>query len=154
MNSLGRSLLAIGALSLAGAGLLWGVPYWQLQQQPKATQLQVPPCDITKGRCELRSEAFNGHFSLGPAPLQSLKTLHASLSIQGAKPDEVLLSLEGRDMYMGINQTALTPDTNSANWRGTTELAVCTTGSMIWRAHLTILLDGVHYAGWFDFEAK
>ncbi|GGB95647.1 hypothetical protein GCM10011352_22170 [Marinobacterium zhoushanense] len=130
------------------------LPGWLQPETAEGIQLKPPACDLNQGSCRLKQGDIELAFSLGPAPIQSLQELTARLTLQGVDVERVHLSLEGRDMYMGLNQTELTPTGTDGGWQGTTELAACTTGSMVWRARLTLESKRQHYVTWFDFEAK
>lgn len=151
--------LAILVLLAVGAGLLWGVPH--LIDDPTLTnrtaervRVTPPTCDLNAGSCRLTQDGWTLTFSLGPAPIASLKTLYADVAISGIDVEGVTLLLEGRDMYMGLNETRLQPETANHHWQGTTELAVCSTGRMTWRARLLIDTHSTNYETWFDFEAR
>lgn len=147
-----RALITIALLASVGALVLW-LPAKFSEKSAVGIQLTPPACDLNSGPCRLQQGRIELVFSLGPTPLQSLKTLQAQLQIEGIEPERVLLSLEGRDMYMGLNRTELARN-DAKSWTGTTELAVCTTGRMVWRAHLLIQTNGEQYTTWFDFEAR
>ncbi|WP_432695820.1 hypothetical protein ACQUQP_14930 [Marinobacterium sp. YM272] len=118
-----------------------------------AIVLTPPACDIAEQRCVIQDRGIKLAFALSPTPLHSATPLTAMLEIEGIPVRRVILSLEGRDMYMGINETELRPS-GSNLWQGKTELAVCTTGQMVWRAALLIEADDAIYKTWFDFEAR
>lgn len=155
-----RPLAALMLLLALIAGLLWGVPrlveYSGLRQDSAATLTLVPStCDLNSGSCRAGQEGHALEFSLGPAPIASLKPLRAEVRLEGIKARAVTLLLEGRDMYMGLNETHLVAQDGDGVWHGTTELAVCSTGRMVWRARLLIDTDDNNdYETWFDFEAR
>jgi len=140
-------VLILGALTLL-------LPDRLQQSTPDSVQLTPPACDLNQGPCRLKQGDIELEFSLGPLPLRSMTALNAQLGVKGIEPERVRLSLEGREMYMGLNQAELTPTGSAGNWRGSTELAACTTGRMVWRARLTLHTNERQYETWFDFEAR
>ena len=154
-----RSLLTILLLLAVAAGLIWGVPRLVgnpgLPMGSSTRVLLTPPaCDLNRGSCRLTQDDWTLEFSLGPAPIASLKPLQAELILSGLEARAVTLLLEGRDMYMGLNETRLEPTTSDSHWQGSTELAVCSTGRMVWRARVLVDTDNTNYETWFDFEAR
>lgn len=155
-----RHLTALALLLALVAGLLWGVPrlveYSGLRQDSAPALVLTPSaCDLNRGSCHAGQDGKTLEFSLGPAPIASLKPLRAEVRLKGIKARAVTLLLEGRDMYMGLNETRLVAQDGSDQWHGTTELAVCSTGRMVWRARLLIDADDNNdYETWFDFEAR
>ncbi|MBV1789589.1 hypothetical protein KQ940_16160 [Marinobacterium sp. D7] len=148
-----RLLFALVLVATLGTLMLL-LPDWLQPESSVGIQLKPPACDLNQGACLLQQGDIELEFSLGPAPIQSLQTLTAQLRLTGAELERVHLSLEGRDMYMGLNQVALTPTGTNGIWHGNTELAACTTGRMVWRARLTLESKHQQYTTWFDFEAK
>lgn len=152
-------LLTILLLLAVAGGLLWGVPQLVDDSTLQATtgertQLTPPACDLNRGACRLAQDDWTLEFSLGPTPIASLKTLQVDARLSGLEAQAVTVLLEGRDMYMGLNQTQLKPDLSTGHWQGNTELAVCSTGRMTWRARVLIDTDNDNYETWFDFEAR
>ena len=91
--------------------------------------------------------------SMNPKPAKSLVPLTFTFSVDGEQPESAWLDLQGTTEYMGINQTPL--KFNGEHWSGVTELSVCTTGLMVWKARLIITeQDGESYPVDFYFEAK
>ena len=115
-------------------------------------------CDVNLETCliELPSKSDERRvlsLSLNPKPAKSLVPLTFSFSVDGKQPESAWLDLQGTTEYMGINQTPLRFDGES--WAGVTELSVCTTGLMVWKARLIITeQDGESYPVDFFFEAK
>ncbi|MBR9885361.1 MAG: hypothetical protein GYB21_17645 [Oceanospirillales bacterium] len=148
-----RLLLIAALIAILIATTLY-LPTWITPASPQGITLTPPTCDLNNGPCRLKQEGIALEFALTPTPIQSLATLNAQLDIHGTDIERATLSLEGRDMYMGLNQTELTATGNGNRWLGSTELAVCTTGRMVWRARLTLESKDRVYSTWFDFEAK
>lgn len=156
-TSQGRLKLLLGLLATACAAVfvIAILPGLLKPEEIQARVLTPPACDISTQRCALEDQGIRLAFALTPTPVTSATPLNAQLEIEGLAARNVVLSLEGREMYMGINQTTLRPaNTDSSTWEGETELAVCTTGRMVWRAMLLIETDTNVYKTWFDFEAN
>lgn len=105
-------------------------------------------CDLQSGPCQ--TGRFN--VSLGPTPIESLKPLTLTLEDSDTSWEQITADLQGVDMYMGQNRIHLarTP----SGWQGTTELAVCTTGTMRWRLTLTLSKGEHHQQHLFEFDAR
>jgi len=148
-----RRAVVIITLLLAGLAALMLLPEY-LQQNSTAIELTPQPCDLHTGFCEAVLSEKRVRLSITPGPLHSMKPLQVLVQIEGIDAQAVLLDIQGRDMYMGINQTQLhSTDRTSGDWSGNTELAVCTTGEMTWRAYLIIDDSTTTYSTWFDFSA-
>ncbi|WP_409522902.1 hypothetical protein [Nitrincola sp. MINF-07-Sa-05] len=164
-----RRAVMIIVLLLAGLAALMLLPEY-LQQNSAAVELTPQPCDLHTGVCEGILDDKRVRLSITPGPLHSMKPLQVMVQLDGINAQAVLLDIQGRDMYMGINQTQLqspvqtfsNESSNKSsneisnghdNWNGKTELAVCTTGEMFWRAQLIINDDTTTYTTWFDFSA-
>lgn len=147
-----RAVIII-VLLLAGLAALMLLPEY-LQQNSTAIELTPQPCDLHSGICEAVLSEKRVSLSITPGPLHSMKPLQVLVQIEGIDAQAVLLDIQGRDMYMGINQTQLhSADHTAGDWRGNTELAVCATGEMFWRAYLVIDDSTTTYTTWFDFSA-
>ncbi len=153
-----RSILLVLALLSILALLIWQLPrlaeHWLAEPAQDVEVLTAAPCDLNQSSCSASNGRVSVSFGLTPVPIRSLQTLTADLRLDGLQADRIQLSLEGRDMYMGLNQIALTPGALPGQWLGSTELAVCTTGRMIWRARLIIEGQGQRLTTWFDFAAR
>ncbi|KAA0875056.1 hypothetical protein [Nitrincola tapanii] len=145
---------------LLGLLLLWQLPRF-LQDSDDATHLWLTawPCDLHQGVCSAERGQIQLSLSMTPRPLVSLQPLDIHLELQGVEADWVQLDLQGVEMYMGLNQTLLqsvsSADAASTHlWSGQTELAVCTTGEMTWRAQVIFSAEGQMYRSAFEFDAR
>ncbi|NRP15731.1 hypothetical protein [Marinobacterium sp. xm-a-152] len=115
-------------------------------------------CDVNFETCaiELPSDSEESRvlsLSMNPKPAKSLVPLTFSFTVDGQQPESAWLDLQGTTEYMGINQTPI--KFNGESWSGVTELSVCTTGLMVWKARLIITeQDGESYPVDFFFEAE
>jgi hypothetical protein len=126
-------LLTLGAIII-----IWKLPHFLSQTNtPAVRELRSEAqCDLTKGACYAKLDEIEITLSIEPKQFSSLKPLFFTAEISGLDVTEAILDLQGKEMYMGINQTPLTLNPNTRVWTGVTELAVCTTGSMIWQASI------------------
>ncbi len=98
---------------------------------------QVMACNINLESCQLDlNKGQQLSLTMNPAPAASLTPLTFTLAVAGEQPQGVWLDLQGTEEYMGINQTPFIFE--DGVWRGKTELAVCTTGRMLWQGRLII----------------
>lgn len=109
-------------------------------------------CDINSGQCEVNSQDIQYRFTLGPMPARSLNnmTLTAETNLPGI--NRVWVDLQGADMYMGVNQFEL--EKIESQWKGQTQLAVCTTGSMTWIAKVILETDSEQKIVELRFDAR
>ncbi|QEQ96366.1 hypothetical protein [Neptunomonas concharum] len=116
--------------------IIWKLPHFlSLSNTPAVRELStVAQCDLTEGACYAKLDEVEIALSIEPKQFSSLKPLLFTAEISGLDATEAILDLQGKEMYMGINQTPLTLNPNTRVWTGVTELAVCTTGSMLWQA--------------------
>ncbi len=118
----------------------------------------IPDCNLNVETClvELPSKGDQSRvlsLSMNPKPAKSLVPITFSFEVMGQQPDSAWLDLQGTTEYMGINQTPLT--FNGDSWSGVTELSVCTTGLMVWKARLIITEpEGESYPVDLFFEAE
>ncbi|WP_417581477.1 hypothetical protein [Nitrincola sp.] len=146
-------LLVLIALVLLALVVL---PQWVDEQRTEDSVFIPPlPCDLHQGGCIASAGKQVLQLNLSPKPLVSMQSLSIEVRLQHFDARQVMLDLQGVEMYMGLNQTALQQDPERPDvWRGTTELAVCTTGEMTWRAIVYIDTADTLYSTHFDFEAR
>jgi hypothetical protein len=115
---------------------------------------KIMACDINLETCLLDlDERRKLSLTMNPAPAASLTPLLFTLAITGDQPQGVWLDLQGTEEYMGINQTPFIYE--AGVWRGKTELAVCTTGRMLWKGRLILTeQSGESFPVDFFFEAQ
>ncbi|MBV0933567.1 hypothetical protein [Marinobacterium weihaiense] len=111
-------------------------------------------CDLQQGPCTVELEDSRLTLEAGPRPLRSLTPITISVSIEGHQPDRVNARLQGAEMYMGINEFTLSPTAAPGHWQGKTELAVCTTGTMLWQLQIDISDMTGSQQHLFEFEAR
>lgn len=134
--------------------LLFGRDVLEELQQADSIKLPPLPCDLHTGACIASRGNQLLQLTLSPGPLKSLKPIEITVRLQHLEARQVMLDLQGVDMYMGLNQVQLIQDSERPEmWRGTTELAVCTTGEMTWRASVYVDTAEQLYSTAFDFDA-
>lgn len=123
---------------------------WALQDYKNAESMSG--CDINSGQCEVFRHDIQYRFTLGPMPARSLNnmTLTAETNLPGV--DRVWVDLQGADMYMGVNQFEL--HASKKAWEGSTQLAVCTTGTMTWLANVIFETDSEQKIVELRFDAR
>ena len=107
-------------------------------------------CDLQQGTCE----AGDILVSITPRPIQSLQPFILEVRTDDSSVDRITADLQGAEMYMGQNRFSLAPVAGENRWQGSSELAVCTTGTMRWRLTLTLLRDDRAIQHQFEFDAK
>lgn len=112
-------------------------------------------CDLTQDSCTVNIGKTSLTLDIQPREIRSLEPLSYRVSIEGTNASQVMIDLQGSEMYMGINQTELSPVTGKSGvFEGKGELAVCTTGEMKWRLTVSALTEAGHLNTWFEFRAK
>lgn len=111
---------------------------------------QQHACNLQEGTCE----AGDILVSISPRPIQSLQPLTLEVRTDDRSVDSVTADLQGAEMYMGQNRFALAPVAGENRWQGSSELAVCTTGTMRWRLTLTLMRGDRSIQHQFEFDAK
>lgn len=135
---------------------LWALPHYFNMDSSAVEDLHSADCLLNHGECSAVSDHQKVSLSISDQPLVSLKPLTFSAALKGIEAEQVVLDLKGKEMYMGINQTEMKFDSESQTWIATTELAVCTTGTMLWQADIKILPPNTDQpiTATFEFEAK
>jgi len=144
-------LLALGL----GIAVVW-LPE-QLKPQTPENQLLLTEsgCSIKESTCRASLDTQTISVEVNPQAIRSTIPLTFTVHLDGIDADAVNLSLEGVDMFMGLNQTQLSPVQDKPGfWRGVTEIAICTTGEMMWRARVIAQQDQQQLEAHFDFSAK
>ena len=129
MNQRLKTLATLAILIVSIAAL----SFWSLQNANTDT---TASCEIDTGNCHFSLDQQDYQISFGPMPARALQPMKLELTTSNRKIAKVWVDLQGVDMYMGVNQFELTDIGDS--WKGTTELAVCTTGKMRWLARVII----------------
>lgn len=134
-------LLCLLALGL-GIAVMW-LPKLLTPQSPSHQVLETNPhCRLEQSICYAKNQHTTVSLEITPKQIGSAVPLTFEVSVDDPGVTAVGLHLEGRDMYMGLNQTQLEPVVDKpGHWRGISELAVCTTGEMVWRAKVILQKD-------------
>jgi hypothetical protein len=151
-------VLSLLSVALLGAALLalvlWLPGYLQPAPSGQVMFTTEAGCSVSQSACRAVAAERAMTLSMTPTPVRSVTPLQVSVHLDGVDAQTVQLSLEGQDMYMGINQIQLSKDSQSDLWRGVAELAVCTTGEMSWRARVTARQGQQTFEAAFDFNAR
>ena len=143
-------LLLLGGFILA----IWlGTSMFSL---PKTDQPGVSSqCDLRQQSCTVSHGDARVTLDIQPRDIRSLTPLNYRVSIEGADAKQVIIDLQGTEMYMGINQTALSPVADKPGvFTGQGELGVCTTGEMGWRLTVSAETDAGRLDTRFNFRAR
>lgn len=112
-------------------------------------------CDLRQQSCKVDIGEASLTLDIQPREIRSLTPLNYQVSIEGTNVSQVMISLQGSEMYMGINQTELSPVAGKPGvFKGQGELAVCTTGEMKWRLTVSAKTEAGQLNTWFEFRAK
>lgn len=113
-------------------------------------------CDLKKTKCIAVKGDRSISLEIIPKNIGSLVPLTFSVTLHNIEAQSILLDIQGKEMYMGINQIKLSPASGKNNWIGTTELAICTTGMMTWNASVLAYSDqsAEPDIATFEFESK
>lgn len=145
----------IGLTAAALIALLLGRDMIEDMQQVDSIRLPPLPCDLHNGACIASRGNQQLQLSITPGPITSLTPLEIEVRLQQLEARQVILDLQGVEMYMGLNQVTLVQDPERQHiWRGVTELAVCSTGEMTWRAQVLVDTEDQLYSTEFDFDAR
>lgn len=152
-------LIQYALICLLALGLGIAVVWLPEQLKPQAPQNQLllteDGCSIKESVCNATTNNQSISVQVNPQEIRSTIPLTFTIELNGIDADAVNLSLEGVDMFMGLNQTQLSPVKDKPGlWRGVTEIAICTTGEMMWRARVTAQQEQQQIEAHFDFSAK
>jgi hypothetical protein len=143
------------AFSLGVLLLLWKLP--DVLESTQSSQLLtiVEPCNLKKAHCEATDNHKSISLSVNPPSIPSMEPLTFTVRLGNLPAKTVVLELKGKEMFMGINKIQLSPLPDGITWEGTTELAVCVTGSMIWLASILAYTDSTAepHTATFEFES-
>lgn len=140
-----KPLAAGVVLALAvGAGYLL-----QRSNEPAVTALS---CDLQLGKCEFETATGVASLELTPTLVSSAAPFKLSVSYPGDAPTAVWVDLQGKEMYMGVNQPQL--ERQAESWSAEANLGVCTTGTMRWVLKLVVEFGAKQQIYQFEFDAS
>jgi hypothetical protein len=155
-------IFAFSAVLLA----LWKLPEILNKEQKQHVFSIIKPCDLKQAPCTAAQGNKSIFLEVAPKNIASLMPITFTVTLKNIEAHTVVLDITGKDMYMGINQIKLTPRVNNSLsteavwegtvWSGTTELAICTTGSMLWQAAVLTYPDQTSEPNiaTFEFESQ
>ncbi len=133
-----NSILIIIILASMLLGFIeYGVPKIKESLATKSREMETTQCDLTLSACSASQDDKSLQLKIASDTIHSLTPLVFKLKIENIEAESVVLSLEGKEMFMGINQKQMTK-IDPTSWEVTTEMAACTTGSMIWRVRVDL----------------
>lgn len=110
--------------------------------------VQQISCPLASQACEFETTFGSAKFTLLPQPPSSKEGINLELQLSDQQPEKVWVDLQGKEMYMGVNQTNLQLENGS--WAAPATLGVCTTGEMLWE--LTLILEHLQQQDIYRFE--
>jgi hypothetical protein len=146
-----QSIIQIKPLA-AGVVLSLAVGAGYLLQQIKEPAVTPIPCDLQLGKCEFETTTGVATLELTPTRVSSAAPFKLSVSYPGDAPTAVWVDLQGKEMYMGVNQPHL--ERQAELWSAEANLGVCTTGTMRWVLNLVVELQTKQQIYQFEFDAS
>lgn len=152
-----KSLLPVLStlLLVAALAVLWLFAERFNLLEPAEIELSVPDCDVSQSACTAQGDGFSVTLEPVSAEISSMQPTEWQVKVEGIETSNVILDLQGVDMFMGPNQTQFLPAQDQAGlFQGQAVLGVCTTGEMHWQA--TVLVDTPNgtIKSQFGFKAK
>lgn len=150
LRQAGMILVVILGLSLAIY-----MPKLLQDMPPQSHILQTAPgCELSQIYCSAISDQQQIQLKINTPTISSATPLTFEVKLTNIQADQVMLDLQGQDMYMGLNQVMLSqvPGTTD-RWQGETTLAVCTTGEMTWISSIITEHKGHITQADFSFDA-
>jgi len=125
-------------------------------QQRGESDATVVDCDLLVGPCEFTTNAGVAWLELSPRPISSASPFQVNVSYPGDAPSNIWIDLQGKEMYMGINQVTLerTDESQSKHWKAEANLGICTTGIMRWVLNLILEQKDGQEVYRFEFDAR
>ncbi len=106
-------------------------------------QVTVNNCLLNDGACEHHSPLFGRvRVEVNPANFPPFKPLSVAVDVESTLVTGVMVSLQGKEMFMGLNSVSLNKLGQQGGWGGSTTIPVCSVdANMIWLVKLTLLGD-------------
>jgi len=107
---------------------------------PRDETLSYPECNLNKGVCTYSSLLY-GDMSITVLQNEfpALEPLKVALTSDSTVIKSVVVSIDGKDMFMGINQAVLTQSGSDGRWEGVITIPVCTVDAdMAWVFSITL----------------
>lgn len=141
-----RRLIAVSPVLLA---LLLGLSMFF--NEPTDIQETFIDCPIAQQSCSFDTAFGEASLTLTPQPPSSKSGINVEFNLSGDAPQRVWIDLQGKTMYMGINQRDLQP--TEGVWKAPASLGVCTTGMMRWVLRLILEQHQRQQIYRFEFDA-
>ena len=117
------------------------VPELAYHSLSTSADVVMEPCDLANTSCKAQWGSQTIELAIEAEQIRSLAPLTFKLNASDLKASQITLSLEGKEMFMGINQQPMHQVADD-QWEVLAELAVCTTGKMVWIANVQIYSEG------------
>ncbi len=104
-------------------------------------RVAYPVCHLNQGSCTHRSLLFGDvTITVSPNDFPTLVPLSVMLFNNSVNLDRIIVSLDGKDMFMGVNQAVLAPTAVEGHWEGVITIPVCTVDkNMVWLFSVTLM---------------
>lgn len=102
--------------------------------------VSYPECDLNEGGCTFRSTLYGDiTISVSPHDFTALVPLEINLTSDNSDIRAVVVSLDGKEMFMGVNQAVLNKRETNDRWKGVITIPVCTVDAdMAWLFSVTL----------------
>lgn len=102
--------------------------------------LSYSACNLNDGECVHQTSLYGDiTVSVKPREFTALEPLEVVLTSTKLNITDVIISLDGKDMFMGVNQAVLNKQTTTGQWVGTITVPVCTVDTdMEWLFSVTL----------------
>ncbi|WP_293267786.1 hypothetical protein [Neptunomonas sp.] len=140
------------AFSLGILVCLWLLPDMLEKKQSSKLLTVAEPCNLQHSHCRATHEEKSISLKVTPPSIPSMAPLTFTVTLDNIQAKTVILELKGKKMFMGINKIPLSPLPDGITWEGTTELAVCVTGTMVWLASILTYADATAEPNKATFE--
>ncbi|MCW3173767.1 hypothetical protein [Shewanella subflava] len=108
-------------------------------------------CNFYAGACSKNVNEIEVQLSFAQAMAPSERPIDLTLTFSD-EVSEVKMSVEGRDMFMGVIPVILKTE-DQQTYQAQLIYGSCSSGYMVWRANVTFDYQGVSRQVWFDFLA-
>jgi hypothetical protein len=141
---------------VAGLGTALYLPKLLQDAPPLSRSLPTAPgCDLNNSSCLAQDNSQSISLSIDTDSIHSAKALPFIVTLADIKAEQVMVDLQGKEMFMGLNQVMMKPVPGTDNqWQADVTLAVCTTGTMTWVATIKTEANGIITDAAFEFDAQ
>ena len=107
-----------------------------------AKRVIAQTCRLNDGACVYNSSYFGRvRIEVTPKEFPAFKPLSVVVDVESSLVTGVVVSLQGKDMFMGPNSSSLIK-VSEGMWHGSTTIAVCSVdANMVWLVQLSLIGD-------------